>query len=65
MQNFTIKDITELSTKDVTFSFEDGKYYVTYSYKTLEAKESLSVNMLIDNWNGYTTQQKISNFFMP
>lgn len=65
VSNFTFKDITELSTKDVVFSFEDGKYYVTYSYETLEAKESLSVNMLIDNWNGYTTQQKISNFFMP
>lgn len=65
VSNFTFKDITELSTKDVVFSFENGKYYVTYSYETLEAKESLSVNMLIDKWNGYTKQQKISNFFMP
>ena len=61
--NFTIKDIEELATKNAEFSYENGKYYVTYSYEYEEAKEDLNVNMTLKSWRGYTSKMGINNFF--
>lgn len=63
--NFKFKDITELNTKNVTFSYENGKYYVTYSYRYEEAKEDLNVNLLLNDGRGYTSEQKVNNYFKP
>lgn len=61
--DLTLKDIEELSSDNVKFSKEDGKYYVTYSYAYTSAKEELKANMVLDTFRGYTSKSFLSNIF--
>lgn len=61
--NFSLESIEELDSNNVQFTYENGKYYITYSYEYEEAKEDLNVNMTLKSWRGYTSKMGISNFF--
>ena len=63
--NLTLKDIEELASRNAVFSYENDKYYVTYSYEYEEAREDLGINMLLKtNQNrGYSSEYSVNNYF--
>jgi hypothetical protein len=63
--SLSLDRLEELGTKNAVFSYEDGRYYVTYSYQYEEAREDLQADMTADTWRGYTSEYSIANFFQP
>ena len=57
------KNINEIASDNAKFTIENGKYYVTFSYEFEEASEDLSINFVLDTFNGYSSSHAIKNLY--
>lgn len=63
--NFIIENIEELSSKNAIFSYEDGKYFVTFPFSSSESREYLNINLSLKTTTGYNSKKQINNYFKP
>lgn len=62
---FTLKELKELSSENAVFSYENGKYYVTFSFENEHSKENLGMDLVLNSnaHKGYQSSMSINNFF--
>jgi len=61
--NFEIKNMEEISSDNVLFLYEDGKYYVVFSYQHENMNEEVKINLLVNSLRRYNSKSSIFNFF--